>query len=165
VTSEGTDKGATFTLRVDTIVPSGQHNRHDEPPGGGGAAAATNALGQSKPCRVLLVEDHADTRHVMSRLLTSFGCVVTAAASVKEALDASERQTFDVLLSDIGLPDGSGIDVMRHVGSRFNVKGIAISGFGQEDDLRRSREAGFVTHLTKPVNLQTLREVIRKVVL
>ena len=161
VTSEGKDKGATFTLRIDTVSPA------EHPGRGGSGVPADLAVGQGQgksPCRVLLVEDHADTREVMGRLLASFGCVVTAAGSVKEAVEASERQTFDVLLSDIGLPDGSGTDVMRHVAARFNLKGIALSGFGQEDDLRRSREAGFVTHLTKPVNLQTLREVIRNVI-
>ena len=113
--------------------------------------------------KLLLVEDHADTRHVMSRLLTSLGCVVTTAGTVKEAVDAAERQTFDLLVSDIGLPDGSGMDVMKHMASRHSLKGIALSGFGQDEDLRRSRDAGFITHLTKPVNLQTLHEVIRRV--
>ena len=113
---------------------------------------------------MLLVEDHADTRQVLGRLLASFGYDVTAVGTVRDAVAAAERQAFDLLLSDIGLPDGSGTDVMRHVAARFNLKGIALSGFGQEDDLRRSREAGFVTHLTKPVNLQTLREVSRSVV-
>ena len=112
---------------------------------------------------MLLVEDHDDTRAVLARLLTSFGCVVTAAGSVKEAVETAERQTFDLLLSDIGLPDGSGTDVMRHMAARSKVKGIALSGFGQDEDLRRSREAGFATHLTKPVNLQTLRDVIKNV--
>jgi PAS domain S-box-containing protein len=163
--SEGNGRGATFTLRIDTVRPA---HGSDQAPGGeagaAGAAAGTGAGGRAQGYRVLLVEDHADTRNVMAKLLASFGCVVTTAASVREALDAAERQTFDLLLSDIGLPDGSGTDVMRHVGARFNLKGIALSGFGQDDDLRRSREAGFATHLTKPVNLQTLRDVIRSVV-
>ena len=78
-------------------------------------------------------------------------------------MEAAERQTFDLLLSDIGLPDGSGMDVMRHMAAKFKVAGIALSGFGQDEDLRRSREAGFATHLTKPVNFQTLQSAIRKV--
>jgi hypothetical protein len=60
------------------------------------------------------------------------------------------------------LPDGTGIDVMRHTAARHNLKGIALSGYGQDEELRRSREAGFVTHLTKPVNLQTLHDAIRE---
>jgi CheY-like chemotaxis protein len=151
-TSEGKDKGATFTLRIESVQPSHQHAA---PP-----LMAGSSLG--KTYRVLLVEDHTDTRNALSRLLASFGCVVTAAASVREAVEASERQTFDLLLSDIGLPDGSGIDVMKHM-ARFKVTGIALSGFGQDEDLQRSREAGFATHLTKPINFRTLEDVIRKV--
>ena len=90
--------------------------------------------------------------------------MVTPAGSVKEALEAAEHATFDLLLSDIGLPDGSGTDVMRHLAATHGVKGIALSGFGQDDDLERSREAGFATHLTKPVNIQMLRQVIKTLV-
>jgi PAS domain S-box-containing protein len=150
--SEGAGKGATFTLRVDTTVPS-QHVKSSTLPGGSAGTAY----------RILLVEDHDDTRHALSRLLASFGCLVTTAATVKEAMEAAEQQTFDLLLSDIGLPDGSGTEVMKHMAARSNIKGIALSGFGQDDDLRRSREAGFATHLTKPVNFQTLQDVIRSI--
>jgi signal transduction histidine kinase len=150
--SEGRDKGATFTLRVDTVAPP--------------ARPAQGGIGEFAPgkkrFRILLVEDHTDTRDVMAKLLRSFGCDVTPASSVKEAIAAVEKQPFDLLLSDIGLPDGSGIDVMRHVAARSKIKGIALSGYGQDEDLRRSKEAGFTTHLTKPVNLQTLHEVIQK---
>jgi len=151
VTSEGGGKGSTFTLRVDS-VPATQG---DVPAAGPDAEART-------PRRVLLVEDHADTRQVLAALLTRLGCVVTPTGSVREAIEAADRQSFDLLVSDIGLPDGTGHDVMRHIAARHNLKGIALSGYGQDEDLRRSREAGFVTHLTKPVNLQALHEVIRK---
>jgi CheY-like chemotaxis protein len=65
-------------------------------------------------------------------------------------------------VSDIGLPDGSGVEVMQHVAERHGVKGIALSGYGQDEDLRRSRDAGFFTHLTKPVSLQALDDVLRQ---
>ena len=152
VTSEGRNRGATFILRMDSVAPVES-----------AASPAADAPGDGKRLRVLLVEDHADTRLVLARLLASFGCEVTTASTVKEAVEASERQTFDLLLSDIGLPDGSGMDVMRHTASKQKLKGIALSGYGQEDDLRRSREAGFATHLTKPVSLQALQDVIRSV--
>ena len=150
--SAGRDQGATFTLRVETINASE-------------AAAAPPAMadgGSTKAYRVLLVEDHDDTRRVLARLLASFGFVVTSAATVKEAIDASQHQRFDLLVSDIGLPDGSGLDVMKHM-ARLNVTGIALSGFGQDEDLQRSRDAGFTIHLTKPVSLQALQDVIKKV--
>ena len=152
VTSEGRGRGSSFTLRLDAVAPPAQT----------APALSADVPGRGH-VRVLLVEDHPDTRQVLARLLKSLGCVVTTAGSVKEAIDAAERQPFDLLLSDIGLPDGSGIDVMRHVGARHKLKGVALSGYGQDEDLRRSREAGFETHLTKPVNLQALHEVIRKV--
>ena len=97
---------------------------------------------------------------MLIRLLTSFGCKVTAAQSAKEASRLSEEQDFDLLVSDIGLPDGSGLDVIRQVRQRQNIPGIALSGFGQDEDLRRSREAGFTEHLIKPINFQTLRDVV-----
>ena len=152
VTSEGVNRGATFALRVDT-VPATQTSAPLDP----------LDVPEQKRLRVLLVEDHSDTRKVLALLLKNLGFDVTPAGSVKDALAAVERQPFDLLLSDIGLPDGSGTDVMRHVASRHNLKDIALSGYGQEEDLRRSREAGFATHLTKPVNLQALRDAIRNI--
>ena len=100
---------------------------------------------------------------MLARLLKAAGCVVSVAASVREALEVVDRESFDLLVSDIGLPDGTGLDVMRHAKSRHNLKGIALSGFGQDEDLIRSSEAGFETHLTKPVNFQMLKDVIRRV--
>jgi len=153
-TSEGTGRGATFTLRLNTVTSA---------PGLPGDPLHAPAPRETLPLRILLVEDHADTRNVMTRLLRSFGCQVTAAGSVSEAMQTAERQEFDLLVSDIGLPDGSGMDVMRRLSAMQQVKGIAITGFGQDDDLRRSMEAGFATHLTKPVNFQTLHDAIQKV--
>jgi PAS domain S-box-containing protein len=152
VSSEGNGMGSTFTLRLDTVKPS-DHPESQSPDSDTG-----------RRYRVLLVEDHEDTRVVMTKLLASLGCIVTTASTVREAVEASDRQTFDLLLSDIGLPDGSGLDVMKYMAGKSKVTGIALSGFGQDDDLRRSREAGFVTHLTKPVSVQALQEVIKHVI-
>jgi PAS domain S-box-containing protein len=152
-TSEGKDRGATFTLRLDT-VPAAPRTA----PAGSGTATADR-----KRCRLLLVEDHADTREVMCRLLRSMGCDVVAAGSVKEAIEAADRQRFDLLLSDIGLPDGSGTEIMKYIAQRrSDLKGIALTGYGQDEDLRRSLEAGFATHLTKPITVQALQDVIVK---
>jgi CheY-like chemotaxis protein len=149
--SEGKDRGSTFTVRIETVPAA---------PKAPAAPAVAAAPGQPL-CRLLLVEDHADTREVMCRVLRSLGCEVVAAGSVKEAIAAADRQNFDLLLSDIGLPDGSGTEVMRYIAQRrSNLKGIALTGYGQDEDLRRSMEAGFATHLTKPVTVQALHEVI-----
>jgi CheY-like chemotaxis protein len=78
-------------------------------------------------------------------------------------LQLANPRTFDVLISDIGLPDGTGIDIVREIRTHQDIKAIALSGFGQADDLRRSTEAGFSVHLTKPVDYQALHDVIEKV--
>jgi two-component system CheB/CheR fusion protein len=111
--------------------------------------------------RILLVEDHDDTRAVLARLLQSLGCHVTVARTVREALETGEAGSFDLLISDIGLPDGSGLEVMRQLKSKIS-RGVALSGFGQQEDLRRSREAGFELHLTKPVNFNMLKGLLQK---
>jgi PAS domain S-box-containing protein len=148
--SAGRDKGATFTLTLDSVPP----------------ATATGAPSEHQQghrgLRVLLVEDHTDTRQVLSRLLSNLGCQVWAVGTVREAIDLSDRESFDMLVSDIGLPDGTGLQVMNHLRVRQPTRGIALSGFGQDDDVRRSQEAGFEMHLTKPVNFQTLKEMILK---
>jgi CheY-like chemotaxis protein len=110
-----------------------------------------------------MVDDHEDTSRAMSRLLGGLGYDVRTAGTVEGALAAAEEQAFDVLISDIGLPDGSGLELMRKLCARDGrVKGIALSGFGMDEDVRRSREAGFREHLTKPINLQKLQQAIEK---
>jgi PAS domain S-box-containing protein len=149
--SAGHGQGATFTVTLKSVQP------------GLGAPSAEAPKSASGGQRILLVEDHADTREVLDRLLSSLGCTVWAVGSVKEAVELSDREPFDLLVSDIGLPDGTGHEVMSYVRARHGTRGIALSGFGQDDDLRRSREAGFELHLIKPVNFQTLKEVILKI--
>jgi len=110
--------------------------------------------------RLLLVEDNADTTRVMKQLLTLDGYVVHTADSVSSALRAADGEEFDLLICDIGLPDGSGLDLMRQLLARRPVQAIALSGYGMEDDITRSKAAGFLEHLTKPVNLQRLEQTI-----
>ena len=153
--SEGKGSGATFTLTLDWLPTPAEASRAPQPAG----------RQPRKRLRILYVEDHDDTCAVMSRLLRGFGYVVTCAGNVKGAMELIETQPFDLLISDIGLPDGSGLDVMRHVRARQQLKGIALSGFGMEEDVRRSREAGFAQHLTKPVNFRKLEAVIEQVAL
>jgi len=112
------------------------------------------------PCRILLVEDHADTASMMLRLLVRRGYVVTLAASVAEALDAARASEFDLLLADLGLPDGSGLDLMRELSRTTKLPGIALSGYGMPGDATKSLEAGFFEHLTKPVAMERLWSAI-----
>jgi CheY-like chemotaxis protein len=84
---------------------------------------------------------------------------------VATALKLVDTETFDLLLSDLGLPDGSGVDLMREIrqhGSK--LPGIALSGYGRDSDIQQSRDAGFVAHLTKPVDVQRLERTIECVV-
>lgn len=115
------------------------------------------------PMNILLVDDHADTSRALKRLLERMGYCVETADSVSSALQASDAGRFDVVISDIGLPDGSGLDLMREILQRSEqVKGVALSGFGLEEDIRKSKEAGFVEHLTKPVDFVTLESVLAR---
>jgi len=127
-----------------------------EPPVAGPGRADT-------PLRLLLVEDHADTVRTLARLLRLDGYTVRTAHSVAEALSLATAEPFDLLVSDIGLPDASGLDLMRAVRRDRAVPGIAMSGYGMEDDVRASRAAGFAEHLVKPVNVPQLRAAIRRV--
>ena len=100
----------------------------------------------------------------MSSVLRHQGHDVRRAGTVAAALQAAQAEPFDLLISDIGLPDGSGLDLMRQLRLRHPMRGIALSGFGMEEDVRRSRAAGFDEHLTKPVSLDVLETTIQRVV-
>jgi CheY-like chemotaxis protein len=102
----------------------------------------------------------------MRRLLTRFGHHVTTADSVRAALDAAESRPPDLLISDIGLPDGNGNDVMRQIRQRRPgrpIPAIAVSGYGMEEDIRRSEQSGFAAHITKPIDPRRLQAVIASV--
>ncbi len=153
--SAGENRGSTFTITLP--ARSGAAETPSPEP-----APLTPA---GKKLRVLLVEDHADTRKVLVKLLTLFGYDVTAADSVEGGLAAmDEVARFDVLISDIGLPDGDGYGLMRAAKGKYDIKGICMSGYGMDEDIRKSREAGFCDHVVKPVDVAKLREVVAKVV-
>jgi len=116
--------------------------------------------------RILLVEDDRSTLSVLSRLLRLSHHEVTTADSVSSAIAAADhhRDEFDIIISDIGLPDGNGMDLMRALQARRKFPAIALTGFGMDDDIRRGHEAGFSTHLTKPVDFRTLEATIRELV-
>ena len=152
--SSGEGKGATFIIELPGAAPLVKATD--------AVAPAAGAQG-GRQLRLLVVEDHADTARTLARLLGRAGFAVVTASNVASALATAERETFDVLISDIGLPDGCGTDVMRGVRARSNVPGIAMSGYGMEEDVRRSREAGFSEHLVKPVDADKLKEAIRRV--
>jgi CheY-like chemotaxis protein len=112
---------------------------------------------------VLLVEDHPDTAYMLARLLRAKRYDVKTAGSVADALELAAAENFDILVSDLGLPDGTGYELMEQIRERYGMRGIALSGFGMEEDQRRSREAGFTQHVVKPINVDQLEQVIRRV--
>lgn len=113
--------------------------------------------------KILLVEDHKDTRLGIQRLLQMAGHQVTAAASAQEALDGAARQNFDLVISDLGLPDQPGHDLMRQLSVQHGLTGIALSGYSREEDIELSHQAGFSSHLTKPVSFEQLKHTIIQV--
>jgi PAS domain S-box-containing protein len=153
-TSDGPGSGATFRVELATLQPS---------PAGERAAAAWTA-GSAAPGRrrVLFVEDHVDTLGAARELLAELSCEVVTASSIREALAAAEANPFDLVVSDLGLPDGSGLDLMRRLREVYGLAGIALTGYGMEDDVKRSREAGFVEHLVKPITFQRLESAIER---
>jgi two-component system, chemotaxis family, CheB/CheR fusion protein len=160
--SEGRDRGASFQVRLPLGIV--QMDLEDS----GGSFTRPQPSGpvedEGRPLHILLVEDHPDTAEAMADLLRLMGHQVTVAGTVASALETagSGRAGFDLVVSDIGLPDGSGQDLMRELVGRHGLRGIALSGYGMEEDIRKSREAGFSAHLIKPVSPQVLRDAIRR---
>jgi CheY-like chemotaxis protein len=120
---------------------------------------------RGKSLRILVVEDHADTLRVLARLLDHFGHQISVADCTQSALQFLESKPFDVILSDIGLPDGSGYDIVLQAKQKQAVKAVALTGFDKEEDIRRGKEAGFDFHLSKPVDFHELRTVLDQVCL
>jgi PAS domain S-box-containing protein len=114
--------------------------------------------------RILIVEDHPSTAEVMSRLLTLNGHKVKAAATVEAGLELAFSSPFDLLISDLGLPDGTGIDLLRRLRETHDVPAIALTGYGRKEDVEAATSAGFAAHLTKPVDLDSLQATISRVV-
>ncbi|HKV07893.1 MAG TPA: ATP-binding protein [Thermoanaerobaculia bacterium] len=157
--SGGRGRGAAFTVLLPAVsgTPAGD------------PAGERRLSGPARSRHILLVEDHADTAEAVADFLRSAGHRVTLAGSVREALsrarEAQERRgddAIDLVVSDLGLPDGSGLDIMPELKERYGLPGIALSGYGMEEDVRRSREAGFEIHITKPVIPQILSEAIER---
>jgi PAS domain S-box-containing protein len=157
--SEGRGRGTTFTVRLPLYDGPEEAPAASGEPGSAGEAGPGAA---ERPLSILLVEDHADTAEVIAELLRDRGHRVVVAGSVAAGLEAAHAG-IDLVISDLGLPDGSGLDLMRGLKERYGLTGIAFSGYGTDEDRRESIAAGFAAHLTKPVTFDTLLGEIRRI--
>ncbi|WP_250451634.1 response regulator [Caballeronia sp. ATUFL_M2_KS44] len=152
--SDGRDQGARFTLTLPLARVQPTHEAAPLP------QAAREEHGHA--LKVLLVEDNEQTSSAMAEVLDMLGHEVTVATTVGEALVCAKSGPFDLLVSDIGLPDGSGLDIARAWSAlQPGRPAVAITGYGMDEDIRRCREAGFRDHLTKPVNFARLEALIQ----
>lgn len=150
--SDGLGAGATFTVELPTTSAREAVTAHRD--------SHRRVDGH---LRVLLVEDNDDSRELLAELLSALNYDVKTANSVAAALQLAAAEHFDVVLSDLGLPDGTGWELMQQLRDRHAMKGIALSGYGMEEDKQRSREAGFYDHVIKPVDPTRLVEVLQRV--
>jgi two-component system CheB/CheR fusion protein len=160
--SEGPGRGSIFTLTVpcesqaEGSFPSKRTQSSKD--------GVISGVPRVMSARLLLVEDHGDTAFSLVRLLRRDGHEVRHAATVADALRAAEEMVnssgLDCVVSDLGLPDGNGLDMMRQLSARYHVTGIALSGYGMDLDRLATAAAGFSRHLTKPVDVAALRAAV-----
>ncbi|MDB6146887.1 MAG: hypothetical protein JWO45_551, partial [Spartobacteria bacterium] len=155
--SAGKDKGATFTLSLRTVR---KPIAADAGPNNGRRPDSALPSALSKRRRILVVDDHHDTCTGMKMMLERRGYDITVAHTADQAAAEAHAQEFDLVISDIGLPDRSGYELMKELGEK-GLPGIALSGFGSEHDVNKARAAGFAEHLTKPINFERLEAAIR----
>jgi len=157
--SPGLGLGTKFVIEF-AVTSSGQTA---EGCGAHPAAGAVSRAMSGEGLRILLVEDNTETGALLCRILERRGYKVDHASTMELALRFADAGGYDVLLSDIGLPDGSGLELMQTLRKTRRIPGIAMSGFGMDEDLRRSREAGFSEHLIKPLSIAKLEEALGKI--
>jgi PAS domain S-box-containing protein len=155
-TSEGRNRGARFVVELPLSTASRAGDAPALPAGNRLPAAGAAPAGE-----ILLVEDHASTRETLQKLLTRRNFTVTPASSAGEARHLAGSRRFDFLVSDVGLPDADGYQLMNELRIlQPGIQGIAISGYGMEDDIQRSQAAGFSSHLVKPVSITALENAL-----
>jgi signal transduction histidine kinase/CheY-like chemotaxis protein len=150
--SGGCDRGSTFIFSLATLSPAEVATV---------PAKVRREVSQQR-LKILLVDDHHDTCAALAKLLVRRGHLVAATHNVRSAMEAAAQNKFDLLISDIALPDGSGMDLMIQLRAISKIPGIAISGFGNDGDIERSLRAGFSQHLIKPIKLENLEAAIER---
>ncbi|MDZ4289758.1 MAG: ATP-binding protein, partial [Prosthecobacter sp.] len=155
--SGGSSRGSTFVVSLPVnsaaTVPAALDLPQVDPP-------------EATPLRVLLVEDHQDTADTLQRLLIRRNYKVEMAGSIAAAMEVAKHFSFDVLVTDIGLPDGNGVELFQDLKGRSangEIYGIALSGFGMDEDIDRSLSAGFEHHITKPIEFAHLHRCLKEI--
>jgi signal transduction histidine kinase len=150
--SAGPGLGAIFTIELAAALPFS-------------TAAVPELEPQSRTApprlRLLVIEDHEPTMMVLVRLLHRYGHDVFTAENVESALAVAATHSFDLVISDLGLPDGNGIDLMRQLAKEYGLRGIALSGYGMPEDRAKTKQAGFLAHLVKPINFDQLQSALQ----
>ena len=154
--STGSGQGSEFCIWL-PLLPAVEEHISDE---------ATGDEEKAKPLRILVVDDNVDSAEMVSMLLEIEGHTVTVASSGLAAIEAALKQTPDVALVDIGMPGMDGYEVarrMRALPVLQHTALVAVTGYGQQEDIQKSRDAGFHDHLVKPIDMETLKQVLRKI--
>ena len=153
--SAGRGLGATFTIDLTTTRPFPLSRR--------AAAPTVEPQSENNPLRLLVIEDHEATLDILARLLRCYGHNVLTATTAKDAILLACTHSFDLVISDLGLPDGNGLDLMRQLTQDYGLRGIALSGYGMAADRAKTKAAGFLSHLVKPIDFDQLNRVLREV--
>ncbi len=161
VASPGKDKGSTFTVTLKAVDAPVRVRAEDKPREPSPAPEKLDDHAQTR--RLLVVDDHHDTCVGMKMMLERRGYAVAIANSAEQAVKKASEENFDLIISDIGLPDRSGYELMQELRATKDLRGIALSGFGMENDVTRARDAGFSEHLTKPINFERLELAIKRI--
>jgi len=160
--SDGVDRGSTFMIELPRAAA---RVSADGVRAGGDGASTSDHAARNGRIRLLLVEDHEPTLTVLQRLLLRAGHDVVTASTAESAISAAAGdKKFDGVISDLGLPDGTGYELLGKLRALHpEIEAIALSGYGMEEDLQRSRDAGFMTHLVKPIDFQQLNVALQEV--
>lgn len=168
--SAGRGQGATFTVELPLTRPVAAG---DAPPPEAAPVASEPASVNERESAiaeeghglsVLLVDDHRPTCQALSRFLARRGFRPFIAMSLAEARAVAAEHKVDVLVSDIGLPDGTGYELLEELRrTQPDISGIAVSGYGMPDDLERSRQAGYTSHCTKPIRIEVIEQALARI--
>jgi signal transduction histidine kinase len=170
--SDGPGRGSEFVIRLPLLPPSEEHTAHGAQHTAEAQVPSPPAV-RCAPCavrRILVVDDNVDAAEMMAALLAQWGHQVRVVHSGTEAIETAVASGPDLVLLDIGLPEMDGYEVAKRLRELGRTRGsplqatwlVAVTGYGQEEDRRRSQEAGLDDHLTKPVDPDRLRELISR---